>query len=311
MTSKNFLPVIITLSFSFYALGQDYLLPNDDTFWTLVPKNTKVEKVATGFKFTEGPVWNKKGNYLLFSDIPANNIVRVTPDGINEVFINPSENSNGITYDLKGRLIVCQHGARRVIRIESDGKSTVLADKFNGKKLNSPNDVIVKSDGTIFFTDPPYGLTDQKLKEQSFSGVYRLRDGVLTVIDTTLLRPNGIALSPDEKYLYVAQSEFNWLWKVYELDKKGNVLNDKIFFQGPEITGNPDGVKVDTKGNVYCTANNGVVIFTKEGKYLGTIKVPENTANLAWGDADLKTLYIAAQNSIYKIKLNTVGYLGF
>lgn len=289
----------------------DFVIIKDPAFKKILPKNIAVEKVSTGYLFTEGPVWNKKENYLLFSDIPANIIFKLTSNGKSEVYKKPSQNSNGLTYDPKGRLVVCEQYTKRINRFNEDGSNTVLADKFEGKTFNSPNDIVFKKNGSFFFTDPPYGhmqFNGDKPQELSFTGVYFVKNNKVTLVDSTLIRANGVALSPDESKLYVAQSEFKWLWKIYNLDKEGKVLSTSMLMEGSEITGNPDGIKVDIEGNIYCTGNNGVVVFSKEGTYLGTIKTPENPANLAWGDKDFKSLYVTAQKSVYRIKLNIKGY---
>lgn len=285
----------------------------DESFWKLVPKNVKIEKVSTGYKFTEGPVWNRSG-FLLFSDIPANTIYKLTPDGKSEVYRKPSQNSNGLTYSPKGDLVVCEQFTKRVAAIDKNGKTTVLADNFEGKKFNSPNDIVFKKDGSFFFSDPPYGhmqFNGEKPRDLNFTGIYYVKNGKASLIDSTLIRGNGVCLSPDEKTLYVAQSEFYWLWKAYTIGDNGKVLSSRILLEGTEIKGNPDGIKVDTDGNIYCTGNNGLVIFNKEGKCLGSIRLPENTANLAWGDADLQSLYFTAQTSVYRIRVNAKGHLAY
>ncbi len=289
----------------------------------IVPAAAQIEKLGGGMGFIEGPVWMHKG-FLLFSDIPNNVIRKWTPGGKIEVFREHSGftadasggglvGSNGLTLDKQGRLIACQHGNRRVIRIENNGKETVLADKYQGKRLNSPNDAVYKSDGALYFTDPPYGLAkldDDPAKELKFNGVYRLKDGKLQVLTEELTRPNGIAFSPDEKYLYVGNSdEKRKIWMRYEVKSDGAIGNGKLFFDVTKETaeGLPDGMKVDSKGNLYCTGPGGVWIFSPQGKHLGTIQPPEVPANCGWGDSDGKTLYMTARTGLYRIKLNIVG----
>jgi gluconolactonase len=291
----------------------------------IVPAGAKVEKLAGGLKFTEGPIWMPEG-YLLFSDIPANVIMKWTPGGgAPAVFLKPSGfngtgapegafiGSNGLTLDKERRLLICQHGNGRLVRREKDGKLTVLAAKWEGKRLNSPNDVVVKSDGSIYFTDPPYGFPkedDDPKKELKFNGVYRLAGGKLQLLYKDLSRPNGIALSPDEKTLYVGNSDDKKkVWMKFDVQPDGGIANGKLFYDVTSQTadGNPDGMKVDTKGNLYCTGPGGIWIFSPDGTHLGNIDPPETPANLAWGDADFKTLYITARTGLYRIKLNIAG----
>lgn len=290
----------------------------------IAPATTRIEKLAGGFTFTEGPVWMKEG-YLLFSDIPANVIRKWTPDGQVTVFLEKSGyegtdapagafiGSNGLTLDSEGRLIVCEHGNGRVTRLEKDGSRTVVADKYQGKRLNSPNDAVFKSDGWLYFTDPPYGLVKQDedpKKELKFNGIYRVKDGKLELLYREMTRPNGLAFSPDEKYLYVANSDpARKVWMRFEVTAKGGLANPQVFFDAASSTeaGLPDGMKVDQKGNLYCTGPGGVWIFSPEGKHLGTIKPPEVPANCAWGDADGKTLYMTARTGLYRVKLGIAG----
>jgi len=290
----------------------------------IVPANARIEKLAGGFTFTEGPVWMKEG-YLLFSDIPANVIRKWTPDGQVTVFLEKSGyegtdapagafiGSNGLTLDAEGRLIICEHGNGRVTRLEKDGSRTVIADKYEGKRLNSPNDAVMKSDGWLYFTDPPYGLVKQDedpKKELKFNGIYRVKDKKIELLYKEMTRPNGLAFSPDEKYLYVANSDpARKVWMRFEVTAKGGLANPQVFFDATSSTeeGLPDGMKVDEKGNLYCTGPGGVWIFSPAGKHLGTIKPPEVPANCAWGDADGKTLYMTARTGLYRIKLGIAG----
>ena len=271
----------------------------------IVPERPSLERVAGGFGFTEGPVWC--GNYLLFSDIPRNRIVRLTmrhegPEVT--TFRTPSGNSNGQTLDRSGRLITCEHSGRRVTRTEVDGTVSVIAERYQGKRLNSPNDVVVRSDGSVYFTDPPYGLGNPaKWKELSFNGVYRRTpDGELVLLADDFDRPNGLAFSPDETVLYVNDTERGHI-RAFDVSPDGSIARGRIFteLKGPEA-GRPDGMKVDREGNVYCTGPGGIWIANSDGKHLGRVLMPEVPANLAWGDADWKTLYITAQTSIYRLK---------
>jgi len=258
----------------------------------------QVEKIAEGFQFVEGPVWMKKG--LLFSDIPANTIYRWTPDsGITE-FLRPSGNSNGLALDLKGHLLLAQHGKRRLARLEPDGTETPLATHYKGKRLNSPNDMAVKSDGSIFFTDPPYGISAEQ-EELGFYGIYRLSPtGSLYLLDSSLTRPNGIAFSPDEKKLYVSDCEVRiiYVWDIIS----DSVITNKRQFANMNAEGSADGMKVDKKGHIFAAGPWGVWIYNPEGTVVDTIKVPGQTTNCNWGDADGNSLYITSGSSVYRVQ---------
>jgi gluconolactonase len=290
----------------------------------ILPPAARLEKLAGGFQFTEGPLWHPDG-YLLFSDPNANAIYRWSPDGSVSVFRTKSgysgpdigryhqPGSNGLTLDRDGRVTINEHGNRRVTRLEPTGKITVLADRYEGKRLNSPNDLVYRSDGALFFTDPPFGLPkvfDDPGKELPFSGVYRLRDGQLRLLTRELTGPNGIAFSPDEKYLYV--SNWDLARKVlmrYEVDRDGSLQNGVVFYDFTSET-EPvalDGVKVDVEGNVYVSAPGGVWILSPAGKPLGRIVPPEHDANLAFGDADGRSLYLTATAGVYRIRVNIPG----
>lgn len=272
----------------------------------IMSSNSRVEKLVGGFKFTEGPLWDRRG-FLLFSDIPANTIYKWNAgNGKISVLRHPARLPNGNTRDREGRLIIVEH--RRLIRIEKNGKASVLAERYEGKRLNSPNDVVVKSDGSIYFSDPPYGI-GQEREELGFYGVYRLvPNKTLTLLVKDLVRPNGLAFSPDEKKLYVSDSE-QGLVRVFPVKPDGTVDRGRIFAQlkDPSIQGVPDGMKVDVQGNVYCSGPAGVWIFSPTGQLLGKIAVPEVVTNLAWGDLDYKTLYITATTAIYRIRLKIAG----
>ena len=290
----------------------------------IVPAGAKIEKLHGGFAFIEGPIWMREG-HLLFSDIPNNVINKWTPDGKVTVFRNHSGydkddapkgafiGSNGLTLDKEGRLIICEHGNGRLTRLEKDGKLTILAAKYEGKRLNSPNDVVQKSNGDFYFTDPPYGfvkLDDDPKKELKFNGVYKLSGGKLTLLYKELSKPNGILFSPDEKYLYVGNSDPDKkIWMKFEVRKDGTIANGKVFYDVTKETadGLPDGMKIDKNGNLYCTGPGGVWIFSPAGKHLGTIQPPETPANCHWGDKDGKTLYMTARTGLYRIKLNATG----
>ena len=296
----------------------------DPALDAIVPQGLMIEKLADGFIFTEGPVWVPDG-YLLFSDPNANTIYRWTPDGQVSVFRTKSgyagvdvaeygqPGSNGITLDPEGRVTIDEHGNRRVVRIEKTGAVTVLADRYQGKRLNSPNDLVYRSDGTLFFTDPPFGLPkafDDPRKELPFSGVFSLKDGRLRLAAKDLSGPNGIAFSPDERYLYVA----NWDEKKkvvmrYRVNDDGTLSEGSVFFDMTSAPGEDalDGIKVDVRGNLYVSGPGGLWILSPEGKHLGTIVGPEHPHNLAWGDADGRTLYLTAQTGLYRIRLNIPG----
>jgi sugar lactone lactonase YvrE len=273
----------------------------------IIAPNTQVEKVAEGFKFTEGPVWHPDG-FLLFSDIPANTIYKWQPEQKTEIFRQPSGNANGNTLDRSQRLISAEHGNRRVSRTEKDGQIVTLASHYQGKRLNSPNDLAIKSDGSIYFTDPPFGIEPEQ-EELGFYGVYRLApNGTLTLLVDDFVRPNGIAFSPDEKKLYVNDSEKGHI-RVFDVNPDGMLANGKVFakLKPPSEEGAADGMKVDIKGNVYSTGSGGVWIFSPNGDLLGIIKTPEPPANLAWGDSDYQTLYITARHSLYRVRLKIEG----
>ncbi len=277
-----------------------------DSRRVIIGSNAKVEKLSGGFKFTEGPVWHPSG-FLLFSDIPTDTLYKWTTDGKLSVFRRSAGNPNGNTLNREGRLITAQHN-RQLTRTEKNGEVTILAERYQGKRLNSPNDVVVKSDSSIYFTDPPYGIK-QEQEELGFYGIYRWQvDGTLTLLNKQMVRPNGIAFSPDEKKLYVSDSK-NLHIRVFDVKADGTLTNSKVFAElpGSKDKGVPDGIKVDVKGNIYCSGSGGVWIFSPTGQLLGKIAVPESVTNLAWGNKDYKTLYITAGTSIYRIRLNIAG----
>lgn len=301
-----------------------------DAFDKLVPKEAVVETIARGFIWTEGTAWNKEGKFLVFSDIP-NNVVHKWQDGKVSVFVKPSgytgkeprggkpgdePGSNGLVFDSEGRLNLCEHGDRRVTRIEKDGKKTVLADNYMGKKLNSPNDLVYHSNGDLYFTDPPYGRPkwdkDPSL-ELGFYGVYlRKKDGKLILLTKEMTRPNGIALSPDEKTLYVANSDPEMpIWKSFPVKADGTIGEGKLFVDGTKWVkekrpGLPDGMKIDIHGNLWATGPGGVWVFSPKGEVLGNIDTGINTANCAFGD-DGSMLYIAVNHDICRVRTTTKG----
>jgi gluconolactonase len=303
----------------------------DPRFDKLVPLSSKLEKLADGFDWSEGPVWVPAGKYLLFNDIPKNTTFKwkETPGSENlSVYLKPSGYSgaerftgrepgaNGMTLDKEGRLLLCQHGDRRVVRQEKDGKLTAIAERYEGKRFNSPNDIVVKSNGEIYFTDPPYGLPKQDkdpAMEMDYCGVYRVTPkGTITLLTKELSRPNGLAFSPDEKILYVANSDgAKPIAMAYEVKSDGTLGAGKVFFDCTALNkagrkGAPDGMKVDIHGNLWTTGPGGVLALTPDGTHLGTILTGEPTANCNWGD-DGATLYITANKYLCRIRTTTRG----
>jgi gluconolactonase len=293
----------------------------------LVPKDATLEKIADGFNWVEGPVWDRRGGHLLFSDIPANAVYKWKENHGVSLFLKPSgytgsapfegrePGSNGLVIDGSGRLLLAEHGDRRITRLEADGHKTTLIDRFEGKRFNSPNDLVLKSNGDIYFTDPPFGLPgtfNDPRRELAFCGVYRLsRDGRLTLLTKEIKAPNGIAFSPDEKTLYVTDvSAERPAWLAYDVKEDGTITNGRIFFDAKPFTKNrrgaPDGLKVDREGNLFATGPGGIYIFAPDATLLGFIETGVPTANCAWGN-DGSVLYITADKAIYRIKLNTRG----
>ena len=271
----------------------------------LVPEQDPAT-VAEGFEFTEGPVWYSDG-YLLFSDIPANTIYRYLPGGSPEPYLSPSRNSNGLTFCPQGRLLACEHGGRQVSWMGDNGEMVPLATHYDGKRLNSPNDIVVHSGGSIFFTDPPYGI-DPEPGEQGFNGVYRLDpDGAITLLNRDMDRPNGLAFSLDESLLYVDDSR-NRHVLAYPLHADLSVGEPSVLVDmDVAARGGPDGMKVDSQGNLYVTGPGGLWVTTPAGEHLGTVEFPQLPANLCFGGPDYQTIYLTARTGLYRIRVNVPG----
>lgn len=274
---------------------------------SVVEEGAKPVEVVSGFQFTEGPVWHP-GGYLLFSDIPANTIFKWTPGTEQAIeFLNPSGHSNGIVLDLEGNLLLAQHDGK-ISRVNNDKTMEVVVSEFEGNRLNSPNDLTIRSDGTIYFTDPPYGVSEED-KELDVNGVYKLSpDGVLSLIFQDLGRPNGVVLSPDEKTLYVNNSSDGRIL-AFEVTTDGNVsLPDEFASVGEAAqSGAADGMTVDKQGRLYCTGPGGIYVFDESGEQIQKIDMPVRASNMGWGGPDHQTLYITTPNSIYRLKMNTAG----
>jgi len=300
------------------------ILRLDPALDSLVAKDARIEKLAGGFQFTEGPLWRPRQNALWFSDVVGNVVRQWSRDGQVQVLIekaggDPGPASqggfvgpNGEAADKDGAVLICQHTGRRIVRVAPDLRMTMLVDRYEGKRLNSPNDLVFRSDGALYFTDPPYGLPKQDAdpaKELPFNGVYRLKGGKPDVVIKDLTRPNGIAFSPDQRTLYIANSdEKRKVWMRYDVGDDSAARNGRVFFDvtAEKEDGLPDGMKVDAKGNVYATGPGGIWVFSAAGKHLGTIKPPETPANCNWGE-DGKSLYITARTGLYRIRLLVPG----
>jgi gluconolactonase len=294
-------------------LAADFDIRDEAEFRKLVPAQAKVEKLAGDMTFTEGPVWVARGGYLVFSDIPANKLMQWSPARGLSVYRDPSQNANGNTTDRQGRLVSCEHTGRRVVLEEAGGTLRTLADKFEGRRLNSPNDVAVTADGAVWFTDPDYGLKnkpgtqEKEGKEQPGNFVYRVAPGGgrLTAVVKDCDKPNGLAFSPDEKRLYVADSGAPKHIRVFDVRPDGSLTGGAPFCKIDK--GAPDGIRVDAGGRVWSSAGDGVQIFAPDGKLIGKILVPEAPANLAFGGASGKTLFITARKSLYAIEVSVTG----
>ncbi|MEU1852102.1 SMP-30/gluconolactonase/LRE family protein [Streptomyces sp. NPDC019990] len=293
----------------------------------LIPREAVVEKIVDGQTWVEGPVWDKSRKSLLFSDIPRNAVYEWREGERPTIFLKPSgytgtdpftgaePGSNGLTMDSGGRLVLAQHGDRQISRLNDDGSTTTLVDRYHGKRLNSPNDLAYKSNGDLYFTDPPFGLPktfDDPTKELPYQGVYRLaKNGKLTLLTKDIEAPNGIAFSPDEKTLYVTDvSSENPAWWAFPVKSNGTLGHGRVFARATPFVGNgpgvPDGLKVDKHGNLFSAGPGGVYIFAPDGTHLGTIALGTKTSNTAWGE-DGSTLFITADHAVYRVELATSG----
>ena len=296
----------------------------DPALDAIVPANAAVEKVAGGFQFTEGPLWRPSEGRLWFSDVVGNVLRAVTPAGQVEVLIEHAAGHstapagsyigpNGLLAEDGGTVLMAQHFNRQIVRIAPDRQTTVVVDRFDGKRLNSPNDLAFGPDGALYFTDPPFGLVEQDkdpAKELDFNGVYRFANGQVTALVRDLGRPNGIGFSPDLRTMYVSNTEATRkVVMAYDVAADGSVANGRVFADGTADTapGMPDGLKVDRQGHVYATMPGGVWVVAPDGRHLGTIRAPEAAANCGWGD-DGRTLYITAETGVYRIRLNAAGF---
>jgi len=280
-------------------------------FWNLVDHNANLETVATGFGFTEGPMWDASG-FLYVSDETVNKIFRIDLTGKKEEVISLGD-PDGNTFDRRHRLIDCASVLRAIIEVTPDGKYTILADHYDGRRLNSPNDVIVGPDGALYFTDPTLDLVAGEKQEIPFQGVYRLGENrSVRLLTKDLTQPNGLAFSPDGKQFYVDDSEKRNI-RVYDVTSDGALRNGRIFGEEPgqKNDGVPDGIKVDKQGNLFVTGPKGIWVWDSKGNHLGTIVMPEQPANLTWGDADYRMLYITATTSVYRLKMKTQGFVPY
>ena len=309
---------------NFPTIGK--IVRHDPRLDGLIAADAKLEVLASGFAWSEGPVWIKDGGYLLFSDIPRNSVMKWKEGAGLSLYMKPAgytgvadygrePGSNGLTLDNEKRLVLCEHGDRRISRLEPGGGKRTLVDAYDGKRLNSPNDAVFNRNGDLYFTDPPYGLPkgwDDSRRELDFCGVYRLaRDGKLSVLTKEMTRPNGIAFSPDEQTLYVAQSDpQRAVWMAFSVKPDGTVGPGRVFYDATsmvkKLPGLPDGMKVDRAGNLFATGPGGIHIFASDGTPLGRIDTGEATANCAWGD-DGSVLYITADAYLCRIRTRTKG----
>jgi gluconolactonase len=291
----------------------DSLEIRDARFASVVGTSVPCEKLATGFLFTEGPLWHAAGRYLLFSDMPGDTLRKWSAGEGVTVFRKPCAQSNGLAWDGQGRLIVCEHATSRLTRTEDDGDATVLASHHAGKELNSPNDVVVKSDGAIYFSDPTYGRNEYygspRPLQLDFRGVYRLAPGggTLALMAGDFGQPNGLCFSLDERRLYVNDTDRQHI-RLFDVGADGTLANGRVWAETKgEGAGAPDGMKIDSAGNVYCCGPGGIHVFAPDATCLGVIRMPEYTANFCFGDDDRKSLYVTASTSLYRLRVATPG----
>jgi gluconolactonase len=272
----------------------------------LAQEERQIDRVAGGFRFIEGPAWSREG-FLLFSDVPNDQILKYVPGEKPTVFRENSNGANGNSFDAQGRFYSCESRTRRVVRLDKKGNMQVLADKWEGKRLNAPNDIVVRKDGHVYFTDPAFG-NQADTRELDFFGVYHITPkGELGLIAKPAGRPNGIAFAPGGHALYVANSDEHNV-RAYDVDHNGEISNERVVISG--VSGVPDGIRVDEKGNIYVAAN-GVAVYDAHGKLTETIEFSETPANCAFGDSDLQTLYITARTSLYRVRRNVKGALQY
>lgn len=329
--------MLIAILFSFTAMGQDVgrVVSHDPRLEAIIDQDAVVEKVADGFKFTEGPVWFNDGHYLLFSDIPQNKIFKWDansdkvsvyleksgftgddPAGIGrevnegtEIFYNLG--SNGVTKDAQGRIVFNAMGDRAIVRLEHDGSRTVLASHYQGKRLNSTNDLVYNSKGWLYFTDPPSGLRgghDDPDMQLDYSGVFMLKDSGLHLLTRHVYHPNGLTFSPDGRYLFVNDNRARKIYR-FDLEEDGTIFNMQVFVDMTDHPGigNPDGMKFDTEGNMYAAGADGIWVVSPAGEHLGTIEFPERASNMTFGGDEARTLYVSARTSIYRVRVNIPG----
>jgi gluconolactonase len=285
----------------------------DPAFRDVVGQSVEFERIASGCLFTEGPLWHAREGYLLFSDMPGDHLRKWRPNEGVTTFRKPCNQSNGLAWDRAGRLLVCEHATSRLTRTEHDGSITVLASHYQGKELNSPNDLVVRSDGSIYFSDPTYGRAEYygrpREPELAFRGVYRVEPDSrrITLLADDFGQPNGLCFSADERRLFVNDTERQHI-RVFDVAADGTLSNSRVWAETVgEGAGAPDGMKIDSAGNLYCCGPGGIHVFDPAGKCLGVIKVPEYTANFCWGDADFRSLYITASTSVYRIRTALPG----
>ena len=316
------LTILAVATFTWYGLERSHaedrarhfqLRAESDGFWKLIDRDSKLEKVGGGFGFTEGPVWDPAG-FLYVSDEEQNKIYKLSLDGRKKKEVISLGDPDGNTYDREHRLIDCASVLRAIIAVSEDGKYKILADKFEGKKLNSPNDVIIGPDGAIYFTDPTLDLVKGEKQEIAFQGVYRLDShGDMRLLTKDLSQPNGLAFSPDGHHFYVDDDGDAKNIRVYDVTADGSLANGRVFGdeKGSPHEGVPDGMKVDERGNLFVTGPKGIWVWDRDGHHLGTIEMPEQPANLTWGDKDYQTLYITATTSVYRLRTTTRGFVPY